>query len=359
VRVSDVIEGRRTWSVECGDNLPWLQSLPTGCCSLAVTSPPYEAARTYGVGFKLRGQAWVDWMIPRVVEACRVVEGLVFVNMASQVRDGSCSPVIEWLVSDLTRHHGIVLGPAPYCYFRFGIPGSGGERYHRRDWEPVYALCRPEVLPLKWTDNKAMGAPPRWAPGGAMSNRLSDGSRVNQWGKTGTEAGVNGVAQRTRTGERQKAKRPSHRMRTKKAFDHGTDGSTKGDHDRLLGTAIANPGNVVREKYDAEEVRQILCGGEVNGTVAQGSPNGDVIRCLVGGGADGQEPAGERVRGPVQRGVADVPDSELRAARQHRARLPRRQRHDAGGRERNRPPGPSAAIFAPARSSYPGGGWVP
>src|SRR5262245_66061430 len=102
-----------------------MRTLETGSCSLAMTSPPYEAAGLYNVGVKLVGQAWVDWMVPRVVEMARVTAGLVVVNMAGQVRDHKYSPAVEWLVADLTRMHGLVCGPAPYVYFRFGIPGSG------------------------------------------------------------------------------------------------------------------------------------------------------------------------------------------------------------------------------------------
>jgi hypothetical protein len=162
------------WRLDCGDNLPWLESLPAGYASLTLTSPPYTDARTYGIAFKLSGQTWVDWLVPRVVQMARVTDGLVCVNMAGPVRDHRYSPVVEWLVADLTRHHGLVCGPAPYAYFRIGIPGSGGPNYHRRDWEPVYCFARPECLPLKFSDNTAMGHPPKWAPGGEMSNRLSD-----------------------------------------------------------------------------------------------------------------------------------------------------------------------------------------
>lgn len=309
---SDVIEGRARWAVEPADNLDWLRALPTGCCSMAITSGPYEAARTYGVGFRLKGQAWVDFMIPRVVEACRVVNGLVCVNMAPQLRDGSCSPVVEWLVSDLTRHHGLVLGPAPYCYFRFSIPGSGGEHYHRRDWEPVYAFARPECLPLTWSDNTAEGHAPKWAPGGEMSNRLPDGARVNQWGRTGSsESG----GQRGRDGKRQRKSRPSHtttpaeptpgmfgeiqerpmligpggkRSRPPKHTTCGPGGEVVRDDATYDPPVVANPGNVIRERYDAEQVRQLL-----EDLATRKAEPGDVIRCLVGGNQMGSPLAHE------------------------------------------------------------------
>lgn len=281
--------GRAAWRVDCADNLPWLQELPDGCCSLTITSPPYESARTYGIGYKLTGQAWVDWMIPRVVEMCRVTNGLVCVNMAGQVRQHRYSPVVEWLVADLTRRHGLACGPAPYVYFRFGIPGSGGKRYHRRDHEPIYCFCRPEVLPLAWSDNVACGHPPKWAPSGEMSNRLAGGARVNQWG--GRRASGRGTHA---SGNRQPPGRPSHDY----AKPEGAPGlfgeveeaprlvsprPREGQHSQestlYEPPAIANPGNVVREKYDAEAVRQLL-----DDLISRRVEPGDVIRCLAGGG---------------------------------------------------------------------------
>jgi site-specific DNA-methyltransferase (adenine-specific) len=149
---------------------------------LVLCSPPYEDSRPYGsLGFKLRGQKWVDWMKPRVREACRVSKGLACFVMAGTMRSFQYQPVVEWLVADLTRFHGIVLGPAPYCYHRSGTCGK--QRYHRRDWEPVYCFAYPERLP-PWSDPLAMGKPPKFRPGGDMTNRRRDGKR--------TEAGSDG-----------------------------------------------------------------------------------------------------------------------------------------------------------------------
>ena len=44
---------------------------------LVVCSPPYEAARTYGIGFKLKGDEWVQWAADRYMEHLRVCKGLV------------------------------------------------------------------------------------------------------------------------------------------------------------------------------------------------------------------------------------------------------------------------------------------
>lgn len=341
--IEEVLAGERRFWVEQSDALDFLRTLPDRSVSLALSSPPYEAARTYGVGFKRIGQDWVDWLAPIIVEACRACSGLVFLNAAGQVRDRKYSPVVEWLVADLTRLHGIVCGPAPYMYFRHGVPGSGGDQYHRRDHEPIYAFAMPDRLPLAWSDNTSMGHKPKWAPGGEMSNRLTNGSRrsamgggmggkrrapsgemqdftgknmqavriggepdttpgmfgpldpeptgpnVNQWGIPISEKSG---STRKQDGTRQPPGRPSHR----KVARTITDRDRAGDNDVMREQnytvpVLANPGSVIREKYDAEQVRQLLMGGDIGGPVMQGSPGGDVIRALVGGGHMGSKKA--------------------------------------------------------------------
>lgn len=197
-----------------GDCLKVMAEMPDRHVDMSIFSPPYEDARTYGIDFKMKGQDWVDWMIPIVVESCRVTDGLVFVDMAGKVLQFKYSPVVEWLVSDLTRLHGVSCGPAPYAFQRSGIPGSGGPHYHRRNWEPVYGFALADRLPVKWSDNTAMGHPPKWEVGGQMSYRHADGRRKNasagpkahnRWGVTG-----NGVGNRKKDGGRDQKKRPSH-----------------------------------------------------------------------------------------------------------------------------------------------------
>jgi hypothetical protein len=182
------IPAGRTWNVEAADALAWLSGLPDRSVSLVFTSPPFEGQRSYGIGFARRGQEWVNWLRPIVREAARVSRGLVIVNASSPVRDGSYSPAVEWLVSDLTRLDGLVCGPSPYAWVKAGdrdgakgngMPGSGGTRYQRRDWEALYTFCLPDRLPLKWTDNTAGGEPPRGV-GGDLSARTTRGEKRHQ-----------------------------------------------------------------------------------------------------------------------------------------------------------------------------------
>jgi site-specific DNA-methyltransferase (adenine-specific) len=182
----DVLSGRARWSVEAADALTFLKGLGDGAADLTVFSPPYEGQRTYGIGFALRGQDWVDWLRSIVAEACRATAGLVCVNASGPVEDFRYSPAVEWLVADITRLDGLVCGPAPYAWTKNGMFGSGGEHYHRRDWEPVYCFARPENLPPKWSDNTAFGKPCVYESfGGEASNRGKDGSRRNQDRPTG------------------------------------------------------------------------------------------------------------------------------------------------------------------------------
>lgn len=193
-----------------GDALEWLKSLPSGSADVVVTSPPYTTARTYGIDAARNSTEWVAWLRPIIVEAARVAR-IVCLNCADQVKKGKYQMGDIWLVADLTRLDGLALGPMPYVWYRSGIPGSGGKTYHRRDWEPVYVLARPENLPPIWSDNKAFGKPPKYAPGGEFSYRLSDGTRTNQWGST-----PGGNRHRKKNGDRGKDQRPSHSFQRKK-----------------------------------------------------------------------------------------------------------------------------------------------
>jgi DNA modification methylase len=234
----EVLAGSAGWSCEPSEAMAFLWSLPDGCCSLTLFSPPYEDARTYGIGFKLRGQAWVDWLRPIVVECCRVTSGLVAVNMAGKVRKHRYSGVVELLVADLLRGDGLVCGPSPYTWVRPGIAGSGNRYsgYHRRDWEPVYCFARPERLPLKWHNQTAFGHPPKYGPGGEMSYRQTDGTRVNQWGRH-----PGGGKSRKANGDKQTGDRPSHGFTITRPRE-GMHAQTQ----PYKPPAVANPGNVIR-----------------------------------------------------------------------------------------------------------------
>lgn len=158
------------------DCLSWMRMQPDRSVDFVFGSPPYEDARKYGaLTYVTKGQDWVNWMVSVVVEACRISNGMSMFVMSGKVKDCSYSPVVEWLVADLTRLHGVCCSPSPYVFERSGIAGSGGPYFHRRNWEPVYGFAYPDRLPPSWTDNLATGSPPKYSKGGKFSHQTSDG----------------------------------------------------------------------------------------------------------------------------------------------------------------------------------------
>lgn len=202
-----------------GDCLEVMRGYPDRHFSLVFGSPPYEAARTYGIGFSLSGQDWVDWMVSIFKESLRVCNGLVAFVVEGRTRKFRWSATPALLMADLHRA-GVCLRKPP-AFHRMGIPGSGGPDGLRNDYE--FTVCATNGGRLPWSDNTAMGTPPRYAPGGAMSHRTRDGSRVNQWG----QPIGNTVGERKRDGTRGTHTRPSHRQ-----AGYGPP-------------VLANPGNVI------------------------------------------------------------------------------------------------------------------
>lgn len=217
-----------SWSIVQADAVDWLRQLPDDYADLCVTSPPYTGARTYGIKANRQPDEWVAWLRPIVVQMCRVAR-LVVLNVSDQVTNHRYGCADLWLVADLTRLDGLQLGPAPYAWVRNGVAGSGAKHYHRRNWEPVYVLARPENLPPRWSDNKAFGRPPKFDPGGEFSNRTKDGVRVND-----PLANPPGSSRRA-SGDRKKTRAP--RDQTNGDITHA---------ESYTPPPIANPGNVIR-----------------------------------------------------------------------------------------------------------------
>ena len=205
-------------TIIAGDCLEVLKTFPDKCVDLVFTSPPYEDCRTYGIDFKLKGQEWVDWLVPIIQQSLRLCKGLVAFVVEGKTKQFRWSAVPALLMADLHRA-GIHLRKPP-VFKRNGVPGSGGPDWLRNDYE--FIVCCTDGGKLPWSDNVAMGHPPKWGPGGAMSNRLKTGRRVNQWG------GSNGKTRfgRKRDGSIDKNPRPSHKTGYKLP-------------------ALANPGNII------------------------------------------------------------------------------------------------------------------
>ena len=303
-----------SWSVEQANALQWLRAMPADSADLLVTSPPYAKARLYLEGGEDMGiardtEAWVAWLIEIWTEAQRVVTGAVVMVVEGQTRNYRYSAGPLLLAADLHRR-GFNLRKPP-IFYRVGIPGSGGPDWWRNDYEFCLVTTRPGQLP--YSDNTATGHPPKWAPGGEMSHRLGDGRRRNQWGGADKSGGhsskdgskkafvrpshvltsnreVNGVAEDSEQllFEMETAAKP-HKMLSmssrgtdgKRKISGGrrvTRGKIKGDtatEDAYDPPVLANPGNVIQQRYSAQEVAAILRDG------------GDVHHCKVGGGVMG------------------------------------------------------------------------
>lgn len=197
---------------------------------LVMGSPPYCDARTYGIGAEKGCEEWVAWMLDVTAECLRVSRGAVLWVAAGVTRDRTYWPACEGLMYEWWKRGGSSYRP---CYWhRNGIPGSGGDQWFRADVE--YVMCFKRSGPLPWSDNTAMGHAPKWAPGGEMSNRLSDGTRCNQWGSH------SGCASRMADGSRKKVFKPSHRQHTKRRVS----GEMEIQSCRV--PVKANPGNLIK-----------------------------------------------------------------------------------------------------------------
>jgi hypothetical protein len=154
-----------------------LQVLPIlDTVDLVFGSPPYEDARTYGIGFALTGQAWVDLMV-RVYNACvPQCRGLTAFVVAGRTKRYQWSATPALLEADLHRA-GHCLRNTP-LFHRVGIPGSGGPDWLRSDYERIVCVTQKRGR-LPWSDNKAMGHEPKYAIGGEPSHRIQSGERVN------------------------------------------------------------------------------------------------------------------------------------------------------------------------------------
>ena len=267
-----------------GDCLEVMRSMPDRSVDLVFCSPPYEDARLYGeLGFKVKGQDWVDWCVPRFRECLRVCRGLVAWVVEGKTRkfQYSCTP--QLLIADLHRS-GVTLRKPP-VFHRVGIAGSGGPDWLRNDHEII--VCATNGGKLPWSCNTACGHPPKWAPGGEMSHRTVNGHRVNQWGHS---IGTGGTV--------------------KKGPDHETCGSPRPSH-RLVGSMLENAsepkhlallaGDVhgkLHTKNDGEKMR-VQCY-----TPPVMANPGNVLHYKVGGGLMGHRLAHEN-EAPFPLGLAE------------------------------------------------------
>lgn len=271
-------------SLYTGDCVETMDSMPADYVDLVFGSPPYCDARTYGINAQRGCVEWVEWMLSVSESAARISKGPVIWVIAGVTRKRNYWPACEGLMWEWWKRGGTHQLYRPCAFHRVGIPGSGGKDWFRADWEYVVCLKRPGAL--AWADNTAAGHPPRWAPGGEMSHRISDGERVNQWGPVG---GPGGGGARRANGTKKPRRRPSHRTHTKRKPNG--DMETQGYNVPVK----ANPGNLLTGVVYIEECQAALAEYE-RGTVVSGK---------VGGGQMGDDLAHEN-EAPFPEWLAEV-----------------------------------------------------
>lgn len=213
---------------------------------LVFGSPPYTFARSYGINAQRDCRTWVRWMLGITEEACRVSRGLVLWVVAGQTRNHCYEPCPEGLLWEWWSQGGECHCWRPAYWHRVGIPGSGGKKWLRADVEYVLCFKRPGVD--FWTDNTAMGQPPRYGPGGEMSHLVTDWSRRNQWGGHINKR----TSQRNADGILQRGYRPSHKVQTKGQSDGGMDIQI---HEPPV---ISNPGNLIKANVGRGKMGSLL-----------------------------------------------------------------------------------------------------
>ncbi len=256
-----VISGERQWSCEERDAIDFLNALPNDSVDLLFCSPPYTSARTYGRDDIARGtEEWVAWMMTVVRAAVPKVKGLIAVNCEGQTKDYKYNSSPYLLLADLHRAGFNLRRPA--FFHRVGIPGSGGPDWLRADVEPIICITREGKLP--WSDNTAMGTPPKYGPGGVISHRVTNGTRVNQ--KKVKDLVEGGMSQR---GAARQVGLPLKGTTMTSDKNDTINGATYVPPD------LANPGNVIEATYTASEVTALLAEAT------------ELVHCSIGGGKMG------------------------------------------------------------------------
>lgn len=158
-----------------GDCLAHMYKMDDDSVDFVFGSPPYEDQRKYAeLEFKLKGQAWVDWMVEVFMEAVRISKGMVALVVGTgKVKDRSWSGTPALLCADLLRK-GVCLRD-PKIYYRRGIPGSGGGDDLAMLFE--WIVCATKGGKLPWSDPLAMGKPWKYPPKGKTVGRDKDGKR--------------------------------------------------------------------------------------------------------------------------------------------------------------------------------------
>ena len=90
----EVLAGYRDWSIECGDALKTLRTLPNESVQTTVTSPPYFQLRDYKIDGQLGLESTPEEYVAKMVEVFREVRrvlrsnGTLWLNLADSYIGG-------------------------------------------------------------------------------------------------------------------------------------------------------------------------------------------------------------------------------------------------------------------------------
>jgi hypothetical protein len=107
------------------------------------------------------------------MECLRVSRGLVAWVVEGYTEDFAYSASPFLLMAEIKKRGAKLRKPV--VYERNGIPGTGGPDWLRNDWEPI--VCATKLGRLAWSDNTAMGEPPKQNKPRQATNRTKDGTR--------------------------------------------------------------------------------------------------------------------------------------------------------------------------------------
>jgi hypothetical protein len=292
-----------THQIVQADAIEFLNAQPADSLDLVFGSPPYEQARLYledgtDMGISRKTPDWVLWMADVHEAAQRACKGLVAFVVAGQTKDFRWSAGPALLIAELHRR-GLNLRNPP-LFHRVGIPGSGGPDWLRSDYEWIVCTSRPGKLP--WSDNTAAGHPPKWAPGGDMSHRLTNGQRRNQWGHSGTGKS----AERRKDGSKGNAKRPSHVLHDVVQASDEAEALLLPDKHGLTGVVNAGQDGTPVKK------RRVVRGSKDGDTMTSDSYDppaianpGNIIHLNVGGGLMGGDEFASKNEAPFPEALAE------------------------------------------------------
>lgn len=138
---------------------------------LVMGSPPYDVARTYGIGADRKCDLWVEWMLKVTEEAMRVCRGAVLWVAAGT---SNYNPGPEGLMWE-GRNRGWFVA-RPCIWTKNAAPTGKG--WFSNDWEFIMAFApNRKHWSAKFWDPEAIGTPLKYKAGGHFRQRKQDGSR--------------------------------------------------------------------------------------------------------------------------------------------------------------------------------------